>query len=134
MPRPATHSMPSTCRIGVSKNVYGTCLIASLKRIGMLSNSDSSLTALPSASIRALKRQKHGENRGRSVVRDFPLALRRLLLSDILIAQTRASGSHPHAHRSQRVARADREDWDHEASIRAARAGTASCGRHSRWI
>ena len=31
------------------------------------------------------------------------------------IAQTSASGSHPPAHRSQRVARADHDDWDHEA-------------------
>ena len=31
------------------------------------------------------------------------------------IAKTRASGSHAPAHRSQRVARADHDDWDHEA-------------------
>ena len=31
------------------------------------------------------------------------------------IAQTSTSGSHPPAHRWQRVARADHDDWDHEA-------------------
>ena len=35
------------------------------------------------------------------------------------IAQTRASGSHQHAHRSQRVARADHDDWDHEVGPKA---------------
>ena len=46
------------------------------------------------------------------------------------IAQTPASGSHPHAHRSQRVASADPDDWDHEA-VRFERhaPGTASCAK-----
>jgi hypothetical protein len=39
-------------------------------------------------------------------------------------------GSHPDAHRSQRIARADHDDWDHEA-VRFERhaPGTASCGK-----
>ena len=43
---------------------------------------------------------------------------------------TRASGSHPDARRSQRIAGADHDDWDHEA-VRFERhaPGTASCGK-----
>jgi hypothetical protein len=43
---------------------------------------------------------------------------------------TRASGSHPDAHRSQRIAGGDHDYWDHEA-VRFERhaPGTASCAK-----